>query len=183
MKTRPRGRKTEIPQDCAGYKNILYLRGCFSVEKKVFLSYTSLTSIKKDKRMCVFCQIIDKELPAHIVYENAHTLCIIPNKIKVYGHVLVLPKKHYQNLFDIPTEQLNLTMATAQTIALHMKNKLKATGVNLLHATGQEAGQSVDHFHIHLLPRFADDRVDAWPKFEKKEFPIVEIFNKLTLMN
>ncbi len=89
-------------------------------------------------------------------------------KMEVYGHSLIVPNKHYENIFDIPEEELTHIIKFAQKISLHLKERLGTTGINILHASGKSAQQSVSHFHIHIFPRFDNDGLDTWPKLEKK---------------
>ncbi|MDD2537350.1 MAG: HIT domain-containing protein [Candidatus Absconditabacteria bacterium] len=114
---------------------------------------------------CPFCALIAKQLPADSIYEDENTLVILPKEIESYGHTLIIPKQHYLSFFDIPKTELHHLMDTTQVITLLYQEKLGTSGINLLHASGEDAGQSVQHFHFHLFPRFSDDNIDLWPKF------------------
>lgn len=111
---------------------------------------------------CVFCKIVDK-CNAEIVYENENVLAFAPLKSGVVaeGHLVVIPKEHSENLFEIEKESLFQVMETVKEIA----NKLEeeCDGVNILSANGKAAQQSVDHFHIHLVPRNSSENLDLWP--------------------
>lgn len=131
------------------------------------------------KMECVFCKIINNEVPALKVYEDEYILCFVPKEMEALGHVLVIPKKHYETLFDIPLEELNCLMGGVQKIAQHLKDVLKIDGVNLLHASGKSAGQSVNHFHIHLLPRFKEDGLNAWPQLPPCENNKKDIWERI----
>lgn len=130
---------------------------------------------------CIFCQIVGKKAPAKIIYENKSVICFLPKKIEVYGHTLVAPKKHYVSLYDIPADILCDLVKVAQKLTLEYKQKINATGMNLMHASGKDGQQSVFHFHFHLLPRFKDDGLDTWPNLAKKEFNREEIWNRLKM--
>ncbi len=132
-------------------------------------------------KSCVFCQIAKKEIPAKIVYENDEIICFLPKKIEVYGHTLIVPKKHYQNLYDIPPEILNEVVKTTKKLAQEYRQKIGATGVNLLHASGKGAQQSIFHFHFHLLPRFKNDGIDVWPKLPKTKIDNNKLYKRLRL--
>lgn len=93
--------------------------------------------------------------------------------------MLIAPNKHYENIFDIPEAELSHIAQFAKKMSIHLKERLGATGINILHASGLSAQQSVLHFHIHILPRFDNDRLDAWPRLEKKEYNREEIFEKI----
>lgn len=113
---------------------------------------------------CIFCRIASGEAPSDTVYEDDASIAILPEEIEVKGHTLILPKEHYENLFDIPEEVLSSLILTTKKLSIHYKEKLHAKGVNLLHASGKAAEQSVFHFHIHLIPRFDEDTFSTWPE-------------------
>ncbi|HAG53127.1 MAG TPA: hypothetical protein DCL21_05000 [Alphaproteobacteria bacterium] len=128
---------------------------------------------------CLFCKIVDKKVKAEIVYENAKTICFIPTDMEVKGHLLVTPKAHYETMFDMPEEELSELIATAKKVSVMLKEKLNAEGVNILHASGKAAQQGLDHFHMHILPRYADDNLDVWPDLPYLKFNKEEILEKL----
>ncbi len=120
---------------------------------------------------CSFCKIISGELPSNKIYEDRNTLAFAPLKEGVIakGHMLVIPKNHYTDFYDIPKEELYHLMDTVKTISQKLKKKYKAQGINILHASGKAAQQSCFHFHIHLIPRYEDDGLDMWPNPNYKE--------------
>lgn len=130
---------------------------------------------------CIFCQIVAKEKPAHIVYENEHVLALLPKEMEVYGHTLIIPKQHVEGLYDTPEALLNQLIGAVQILTQEYKKSISATGVNILHASGKDAQQSVPHFHFHILPRFKDDGIDTWPKLPEKEFDTDEVFQRVKL--
>lgn len=130
---------------------------------------------------CIFCKIINGEEPARIIYENENVICFLPKTIQVYGHTLVVPKKHYQDLYDITEDILCKLIKTVQFLTKEYKTKIGATGMNVLHASGKDGQQSVFHFHFHLLPRFKDDGLDTWPQLPKKDFDTDELWQKLKI--
>lgn len=130
---------------------------------------------------CIFCQIIDKKAPAKIVFENENVICFLPKKMEVYGHTLVVSKKHYADLYDIPTNVLCELTKVAKKLTLEYKQKINATGMNLMHASGKDGQQSVFHFHFHLLPRFKNDGLNTWPNLAKIEIDIDELWKKLRM--
>jgi histidine triad (HIT) family protein len=129
---------------------------------------------------CKFCQIVNRKMPAQIIYENENVICLLPKEIEVYGHTLVIPKKHYVDLYDIPTDILCDLIKAAQKLTIEYKKKINATGMNLMHASGKDGQQSVFHFHFHLLPRFKDDGLNTWPSLAKIEIDPNELFEKLS---
>ncbi|MFH1207859.1 MAG: HIT family protein [Patescibacteria group bacterium] len=128
---------------------------------------------------CIFCQISNKKAPAKIIFENENVICLLPKEIEVYGHTLVIPKKHYADLYDIPTDTLCDLVKAVQKLTIEYKKKINATGMNLLHASGKDGQQSVPHFHFHLFPRFKGDGLDTWPNLAKIEVDIEKLYNKL----
>jgi len=128
---------------------------------------------------CIFCQIIKKKLPADIVYENKDVICFLPKKIEVYGHTLIVPKKHFVNLYDIPPNILCELIKTAKKLTTGYKEKIGATGMNLMHASGKDAQQSVFHFHFHLLPRFKNDHLNTRPNLEEVKLDRKKLQKKL----
>src|SRR3989344_7693685 len=95
------------------------------------------------------------------------------------GHSLIIPKKHFKNIFDIDDKELKDIIITTKKISKLLKDKLNADGVNILHASGKSAQQSVFHFHLHLVPRYKNDRLDTWPKSNYQEKSLKEVYQKI----
>ncbi|MDO4940231.1 MAG: HIT family protein [Erysipelotrichaceae bacterium] len=128
--------------------------------------------------MCIFCEIINGNIPSSKVYEDEDTLAILDISQTTYGHTLVMPKKHYENFLEMPNEEYASLMAKAQKVAQMLQNKLNCNGMNLLINTNEVAGQTVMHTHIHLIPRYnQDDSIEI--KFKENKFDLNEIINKL----
>ena len=130
---------------------------------------------------CVFCKIIAKELPCMKVYEDDYTLVFMDISKDVDGHMLAVPKKHVENIFDCDLETLNHLINAIKKVSDHCINNCHYDGVNLLNASGIYAGQSVPHFHIHIIPRRKNDGIDAWPKLNGAKYEISEIWKKIKL--
>jgi histidine triad (HIT) family protein len=113
---------------------------------------------------CVFCKIINKELPSKIIFENDEFLAFSPINMVSNGHTLLIPKKHFKDIFDFETQSFEKLMGIAQKISKDILRENNATGLNLLQANGKDAQQSVFHFHLHLVPRYKDDGLDLWFK-------------------
>jgi len=118
---------------------------------------------------CIFCKIINREIPANIVYENDMILAFLDINPINRGHTLIVPKKHYRDVYDITEDYLKEVAVVAKKISRAVKRGLRAEGVNILHASGEAAQQSVFHFHLHLVPRCKDDGLNTWPRSEYKE--------------
>jgi histidine triad (HIT) family protein len=113
---------------------------------------------------CVFCSIVEGAAPADRVYENDFVVAIMDLHPAAIGHVLVIPKTHSEDLWHIQRQDAEQTMAAAVQVAGMIRRALDPAGINLVHATGVAAWQTVFHFHLHLVPRHAGDHlVPPWP--------------------
>jgi histidine triad (HIT) family protein len=113
---------------------------------------------------CVFCSIVERTAPAERVYEDDFVVAILDIHPAATGHVLVIPKTHSQDLWDIDHQDAKQTMAASVRVAGMIRRSLDPAGINLVHATGTAAWQTVFHFHLHLVPRNEGDRlVPPWP--------------------
>jgi len=113
---------------------------------------------------CIFCKIAQGKAKARITQQNKWAMAFVAKDETSKGHTLVIPKDHYESIFDIPKDCLQGVMELAQGLSRKLKAELGATGVNLLHASGKDAQQSVFHFHIHVVPRYPNDGLDLWIK-------------------
>ncbi len=108
---------------------------------------------------CLFCKIIVGDIPSARIDEDEHTVTFMDINPATRGHALVVPKRHYRDLMEIPPEELTRVATTAQRVAARVTAKLGADGVNLLNSCGPAAWQTVLHFHMHVIPRYADDPI------------------------
>ena len=106
---------------------------------------------------CIFCKIANGEIPSRTLYEDESFRVILDLGPATQGHALILPKEHYADLFALPQETAADAMKLAKKIAKAQKSALKADGLNLVQNNGTAAGQTVGHFHIHLIPRYEGD--------------------------
>jgi len=109
------------------------------------------------EEQCIFCQIVQKKIPAFVVYEDEKCIAFLDINPLAFGHTLVIPKKHAVNIFDIDEEDLKHLIGVAKKLSIEIKDKLKADGVNIFQTNGQAAGQAIPHFHLHIVPRKLDD--------------------------
>ncbi len=119
---------------------------------------------------CIFCKIVEGQIPCYKVFEDEEVLAFLDITPATKGHTLIIPKAHFENIFDIPEGLLARISKVAQILAQEFENKLKADGFNLIQSSKEHAQQEVDHFHMHLLPRYAGDKMDLWKT--KKDHPI-----------
>ena len=106
---------------------------------------------------CLFCKILAGELPATVVAEDERTVSFMDINPATRGHALVVPREHSVDLLEIPQEDLAAVAAAAKRLAARAKEALGADGVNLLNSCGRAAWQTVFHFHMHVIPRYAAD--------------------------
>jgi histidine triad (HIT) family protein len=116
---------------------------------------------------CVFCRIIARTVDALIIHEDDRTLSFLPHHPQLYGHTLVIPKAHHADVYSIPADLLAALMSSCQLHARRWRDQVGTTGINILHASGADADQSVFHFHFHLFPRFPADGLKPWPAFPR----------------
>ena len=131
---------------------------------------------------CVFCRIVNGELPCMKVYEDDNALAFMDIVKDVDGHIVVIPKVHVKSILDCDEQTLSGIMNAVKKIAGHLTDSCGYTGVNLLNASGGSAGQSVGHFPIHIVPRKDGDGIDAWPRFEGSKRPVEEVFAEITML-
>lgn len=120
---------------------------------------------------CLFCKIIAREIPAEIVYEDDHSLAFLDIKPINKGHTLVIPKTHFENVFDIDEKTMESLYTSVRDVAQAVKSATDADGLNINNNNGEAAGQEIFHYHVHLIPRFENDRLKHWPgkEYEKGE--------------
>ena len=106
---------------------------------------------------CIFCKIVARELPATIVDEDERTVAFMDINPATRGHALVVPRRHARDLLSVDREDLCATASAAQRLAGRMSERLGAAGVNVLNSCGAAAWQTVFHFHLHVIPRYAGD--------------------------
>ncbi|MDD2957324.1 MAG: HIT family protein [Lachnospiraceae bacterium] len=129
---------------------------------------------------CIFCKIANGEIPAATLYEDEDFRVILDLGPASKGHALILPKEHAANLYELPDALAGKAMILAKKIASKLSVALKCDGFNIVQNNGEAAGQTVFHFHIHLIPRYKGDTVNVtWQpgiltEEDKKE--ILEIF-------
>lgn len=106
---------------------------------------------------CIFCKIANKEIPSSVIYEDDDVIAILDISQATVGHTLVMPKKHYDNFLCVPHETMHKVMDVAQRIGMAEVSVLGAKGVNILINVNEAAGQTIMHFHVHIIPRYIAD--------------------------
>ncbi|GAE35679.1 HIT family protein [Halalkalibacter akibai] len=103
---------------------------------------------------CIFCKIVDGDIPASKIYEDEHVLAFLDISQVTKGHTLVIPKNHHKDLFELPEETIKNVYAVIPKLASAIKQTYEAEGLNLVNNNGELAGQTVFHYHVHLIPRY-----------------------------
>ena len=111
--------------------------------------------MKKDD--CIFCKIANGEIPSRTLYEDEAFRVILDLNPATRGHALIIPKDHALDLHELPDESAGAVMVLAKRLAALMNERLHSDGLNLVQNNGEAAGQTVAHFHLHLIPRYVDD--------------------------
>ena len=133
-----------------------------------------------EKENCIFCKIIKGEIPSYKIYENEYVYAFLDIAQDCYGHTLVVPKHHFENLFDCDEKYLFEVIKATKYIANHYK-KLGFDAVNIINASGKEAEQSVFHLHFHIIPRTKNDKLKVFPDFPGATEPLDKQFEKLKI--
>lgn len=106
---------------------------------------------------CIFCKIANGDIPSKALYEDENFKVILDLGPATKGHALILPKEHAANLYELPDETASKVLVLAKKMVLQMTDKLKCDGFNLVQNNGAVAGQTVHHFHMHMIPRYEND--------------------------
>ena len=128
--------------------------------------------------MCIFCAIAAHEIPSKVVYEDDKFIAFLDLTQTTIGHTLVVPKRHSKCIFDLNDEDAKEIMLVVKKVANKLKASLNPIGLNVVN-NNEKPLQSVDHFHIHLIPRYEDDNFDIMFKDNSKEVNLDEILKKV----
>lgn len=107
--------------------------------------------------MCIFCELANGRIPTNKIYEDDVCTAFLDISQATYGHCLVVPKQHFEDIFSLDEEIGKHLFKVAVMLAKRMKERLNLEGINILNNNGEVAGQTVKHYHIHLLPRYKND--------------------------
>ncbi|MDL2212246.1 HIT family protein [Erysipelotrichaceae bacterium OttesenSCG-928-M19] len=106
---------------------------------------------------CIFCKIINNEIPSYKIYEDDDVLAFLDISQVTKGHTLVIPKKHAKNLYEIASEDLIKVHQVVQELTCELTEKFNAQGVNIINNNHEAAGQTVFHYHVHIIPRYDEN--------------------------
>lgn len=134
--------------------------------------------MKKDD--CIFCKLANGEIPTRSIYEDEDFKVILDAAPATRGHALILPKEHADDLYQLPEETAGKAFILARRLAGLMTEKLNCQGFNIVQNNGETAGQTVFHFHMHLIPRYEDDGQGAfWEPRQYTDETLDEIRSQL----
>ena len=130
---------------------------------------------------CIFCKIANGEIPSKTIYEDEEFRVILDLGPATKGHALILPKEHFQNIYEIPQETAAKAMILAKKMATLITEKLHADGFNIVQNNNEVAGQTVLHFHMHLIPRYERDGQNInWIPGEPTQEELEKIKDEIT---
>lgn len=134
--------------------------------------------MKKDD--CIFCKIAAGEIPSTTIYETGEFKVFFDVSPASKGHALIIPKEHFDNVFSIDSETASKLFSLATSVARALKIETDCDGMNLLQNNGEVAGQTVHHFHLHLIPRYKDDGIKlTWEQSEADKEYLAELAQKV----
>jgi diadenosine tetraphosphate (Ap4A) HIT family hydrolase len=115
---------------------------------------------------CIFCDIVNGVEKAEIVYEDDSTVAFLDIRPLNFGHTLVIPKNHYENFYQVSDEDLHAVIKATQYITNCIMSSLNPDGINIISNNGSSAGQTIYHFHFHIIPRLKNDHFTFRPNFK-----------------
>jgi len=131
--------------------------------------------------MCLFCKIVSNEIPSYKVYEDDFVLAFLDIAPVNYGHVLVIPKKHYANMEEITEDDLCRVMRVVKKIGESIKNNFGVPAYNIQENNDPISGQVVPHLHFHIIPRNEGDGLGLWPGGQYGDGEMEEVQNKIKI--
>ena len=131
------------------------MRGLRSSRRRNIRGYPS--AAVTEHADCIFCKVIAGDIPSEMVDADERTLAVMDINPATKGHVVVITREHYENLFEVPDDDLLAVMKMARRVAERMKETIEPGGFNILNNIGRVAWQSIFHFHLHVIPRYEDD--------------------------
>ncbi len=134
------------------------------------------------KEDCIFCKLANGEIPTNSIYEDEDFKVILDASPATKGHALILPKEHFDNIYEVDDSIAAKIFPLAKKLATAMTKKLGCDGFNILQNNGEAAGQTLFHLHVHLLPRYKDEKaILEWDHLEFSDEEMAEIRDSLKM--
>jgi histidine triad (HIT) family protein len=118
---------------------------------------------------CIFCKIVHKQAPASIIYEDETIIVFLDIRPLHIGHTLVIPKAHHVDIFDIPEKELSQVYKVAKQVSFAIKKATNADGISIIQQNGKAAGQDIFHLHVHVVPRFNEQKLPPFSELKEVE--------------
>jgi histidine triad (HIT) family protein len=118
---------------------------------------------------CIFCKIVCKQAPASIVYEDETVMAFLDIRPLNMGHTLIIPKKHYVDIFNVPENLLSQVHKVAKQASIAVKKATNADGISIIQQNGKAAGQDIFHLHVHVVPRFEGQKLPHFSDLKEVE--------------
>lgn len=115
---------------------------------------------------CIFCKIVKKQVPSSIIHEDDSVLAFLDIRPVNEGHTLVIPKEHYADIFDIPSELLGKVHQVTKKVAIAVKKAVKADGISIIQQNGRAANQDIFHLHVHIIPQYAGEKIKSFHELQ-----------------
>lgn len=123
----------------------------------------------KTESSCIFCKIVNKQAPASIIYEDENVLAFMDIRPLNEGHTLIIPKEHYVDIFDTPSDLLGRVYNIVKATSIAIKKAQKADGISIIQQNGKAAGQDVFHLHVHAIPRYNGQKLKPFDSLDLVE--------------
>jgi histidine triad (HIT) family protein len=108
---------------------------------------------------CIFCKIVQKQASSSVIYEDESVMAFLDIRPVNEGHALIIPKEHYEQIFDIPSDLLGKVHQVTKTVALAVQKTVNADGISIVQQNGRAANQDIFHLHVHVIPRYAGEKM------------------------
>jgi len=118
---------------------------------------------------CIFCRIAQKQIPSSLVYEDEKVMAFLDIRPLNEGHTLVIPKEHYENIFDIPQQLIAYLHGITKRVALAVEKATQADGISIIQQNGKAAGQDIFHLHVHVIPRYEGQKLPSFSEISEAD--------------
>jgi len=125
-------------------------------------------------KSCIFCKIVHKQAPASIIYEDKDVMAFLDIRPLSMGHTQVIPKAHYVDIFDIPEPELDAVHKAAKILSFAIKKATAADGISIFQQNGKAAGQDIFHLHVHIVPRFLEQKLPRFGELKEVDRVMLE---------